>query len=90
MDAKCSGNGAPHYSYGLYTVLIIEDKAGEALSANEVPVGCVFVRNGSIIAKARNRTNELRNVITIFEWNFAAKYTSREPDMQSSRQSMRY
>ncbi|KAF8164898.1 cytidine deaminase-like protein [Crassisporium funariophilum] len=29
--------------------------------ASEVPVGCVFVRNGEIIAKARNRTNELRN-----------------------------
>jgi len=28
---------------------------------SEVPVGCVFVRNGGIIAKARNRTNELRN-----------------------------
>jgi hypothetical protein len=26
-----------------------------------VPVGCVFVRDGCIIAKARNRTNELRN-----------------------------
>ena len=44
------------------TVLII-DQAEEALAANEVPVGCVFVRNGLIIAKARNRTNELRNVI---------------------------
>ncbi|KAF9449561.1 cytidine deaminase-like protein [Macrolepiota fuliginosa MF-IS2] len=36
--------------------------AEEALAAGEVPVGCVFVRDGSIIAKARNRTNELRNV----------------------------
>lgn len=35
--------------------------AEEALAAGEVPVGCVFVRDGSIIAKARNRTNELRN-----------------------------
>ncbi|KZP21738.1 cytidine deaminase-like protein [Athelia psychrophila] len=35
--------------------------AEEALTASEVPVGCVFVRDGSIIAKARNRTNELRN-----------------------------
>lgn len=38
------------------------DQAEEALTASEVPVGCVFVRDGSIIAKARNRTNELRNV----------------------------
>ncbi|KAF8727172.1 hypothetical protein AX14_007540 [Amanita brunnescens Koide BX004] len=37
------------------------EMAEEALAANEVPVGCVFVRNGLIIAKARNRTNELRN-----------------------------
>ncbi|PPQ81076.1 hypothetical protein CVT25_014539 [Psilocybe cyanescens] len=35
--------------------------AEEALEAGEVPVGCVFVREGAIIAKARNRTNELRN-----------------------------
>ncbi|KAK0234259.1 cytidine deaminase-like protein [Armillaria fumosa] len=35
--------------------------AQEALDASEVPVGCVFVRDGVIIAKARNRTNELRN-----------------------------
>ncbi|KAG8956598.1 tRNA(adenine34) deaminase [Tulasnella sp. 424] len=35
--------------------------AQEAIDNNEVPVGCVFVRDGRIIAKARNRTNELRN-----------------------------
>jgi len=35
--------------------------AEEALASGEVPVGCVFVRDGIIIAKARNRTNELRN-----------------------------
>lgn len=37
-------------------------EAEEAMQAGEVPVGCVFVRDGAIIAKARNRTNELRNV----------------------------
>ncbi|KAJ7163818.1 cytidine deaminase-like protein [Mycena crocata] len=37
--------------------------AEEALAAGEVPVGCVFVRGETIIAKARNRTNELRNVV---------------------------
>ncbi|KAI0092495.1 tRNA specific adenosine deaminase [Irpex rosettiformis] len=37
------------------------EMAEEALAAGEVPVGCVFVRNGRVIAKARNRTNELRN-----------------------------
>lgn len=35
--------------------------AEEALAVGEVPVGCVFVRDGRVIAKARNRTNELRN-----------------------------
>ncbi|KAI0318096.1 cytidine deaminase-like protein [Amylostereum chailletii] len=35
--------------------------AEEALVAQEVPVGCVFVRGGKVIAKARNRTNELQN-----------------------------
>ncbi|EPQ59676.1 cytidine deaminase-like protein [Gloeophyllum trabeum ATCC 11539] len=35
--------------------------AEEALAAQEVPVGCVFVRGGRAIAEARNRTNELRN-----------------------------
>ncbi|KAL9712444.1 tRNA(adenine34) deaminase [Leucoagaricus gongylophorus] len=35
--------------------------AEEALAAGEVPVGCVFVREGVVISKARNRTNELRN-----------------------------
>ncbi|KAG8903070.1 tRNA(adenine34) deaminase [Tulasnella sp. 403] len=37
------------------------EMAQEAMDASEVPVGCVFVRDGKIIAKARNRTNELRN-----------------------------
>ncbi|KIY69315.1 tRNA specific adenosine deaminase [Cylindrobasidium torrendii FP15055 ss-10] len=37
------------------------DMAEEALAASEVPVGCVFVREGKVIARARNRTNELRN-----------------------------
>jgi len=35
--------------------------AEEAFSAKEVPVGCIYVRDGKIIARARNRTNELRN-----------------------------
>ena len=39
-------------------------QAEEALAASEVPVGCVFVRNGMVIARARNRTNELRNVLS--------------------------
>jgi tRNA(Arg) A34 adenosine deaminase TadA len=40
----------------------LSNQAEEALAAGEVPVGCVFVRDRKIIAKARNRTNQLRNV----------------------------
>ncbi|KAK4688355.1 tRNA-specific adenosine deaminase 2, partial [Tremellales sp. Uapishka_1] len=36
--------------------------AEQALAAEEVPVGCVFVKDGQAIARARNRTNEWRNV----------------------------
>ncbi|KAL1407677.1 tRNA(adenine34) deaminase [Vanrija albida] len=35
--------------------------AEEALDNDEVPVGCVFVKEGRAIARARNRTNEWRN-----------------------------
>ncbi|WVQ63772.1 uncharacterized protein L199_001926 [Kwoniella botswanensis] len=35
--------------------------AEEALANDEVPVGCVFVKDGNAIARARNRTNEWRN-----------------------------
>lgn len=38
------------------------DMAQQAFDALEVPVGSVFVRAGQVIAKARNRTNELMNV----------------------------
>lgn len=35
--------------------------AEQAYVAGEVPVGCVFVRNGAIIASGRNNTNETKN-----------------------------
>lgn len=35
--------------------------AEQAYEAGEVPVGCIFVLNGEIIAKGRNRTNETLN-----------------------------
>ncbi len=37
-------------------------EAETALENGEVPVGCVFVKSGSIIARAHNKTNELKNV----------------------------
>lgn len=35
--------------------------AEEAYRIGEVPVGCVFVRNGEVIASGRNNTNETKN-----------------------------
>lgn len=35
--------------------------AEEALAAQEIPVGCVLVKDGQLIARGRNRTNEGRN-----------------------------
>lgn len=35
--------------------------AEEALEVGEVPVGCVYVKDGQVVARARNRTNELKN-----------------------------
>jgi len=37
------------------------EQAEEALKADEVPVGCVFVRDGQCLVSARNRTHEHRN-----------------------------
>ncbi|GAA5832020.1 hypothetical protein JCM3766R1_003689 [Sporobolomyces carnicolor] len=37
------------------------EMAEDAFSAKEIPVGCVLVHDGKIIARGRNRTNEGRN-----------------------------
>jgi tRNA(Arg) A34 adenosine deaminase TadA len=63
-------------------------QAEEAMEAKEVPVGCVFVRDNEIIAKARNRTNELRNVtsallITHHPNSKRAHFNPRQRDTQS-------
>ena len=36
-------------------------KSREALTAGEVPIGCVFVRRGHVVHAARNVVNETRN-----------------------------
>jgi len=56
MDSNAESHSA-HDMWMAEALLMAE----EALASNEVPVGCVFVKKGTIIAKARNRTNELRN-----------------------------
>jgi hypothetical protein len=51
-------------------------QAEAALAEREVPVGCVFVRNGTIIARGRNATNRTRNVcvfLLFVEWNAGMK-----------------
>lgn len=37
------------------------DLGRKALENGEVPVGCLFVREGEIIARAQNKTNEFMN-----------------------------
>ena len=45
------------------------DQAAEALSSGEVPVGCVFVKAGQVIAKSYNLTNQTKNATTHCEIN---------------------
>ena len=44
-------------------------QADEALAAGEVPVGCIFVFEGEIIARGRNTVNETRNATRHAEMN---------------------
>ncbi len=48
------------------TEVRVESQAEEALAVGEVPVGCVLVHRASraIVARGRNRTNEMHNVRT--------------------------
>ncbi|KAI5999316.1 cytidine deaminase-like protein [Pisolithus orientalis] len=57
LDSSHSDADSVHLNWMRMAMTMAE----EALAAGEVPVGCIFVRNGGAIAKARNRTNELRN-----------------------------
>ncbi|KAK4884401.1 hypothetical protein RN001_000672 [Aquatica leii] len=43
--------------------------AYEALEAQEVPVGCIFVHNNEIIASGRNTVNETHNATRHAELN---------------------
>lgn len=45
------------------------EQAREALAAGEVPVGCVFVYNNTIIARGRNTVNETHNATRHAEIN---------------------
>jgi tRNA-specific adenosine deaminase 2 len=73
VDASGYGDGVLKY---LCWSTRTHMQAEEALAASEVPIGCVFVRDGRAIARARNRTNELRNVFL----NILAESLSLTPD----------
>ncbi len=53
-----------------FSLIVIgyEKQADEAYHAGEVPVGCVFVHQGIVIGKGRNKTNETLNVLSIFHF----------------------
>jgi tRNA-specific adenosine deaminase 2 len=42
-------------------MLMAIELAQEALAVGEVPVGCVFVHQGEVIGRGRNKVNESRN-----------------------------
>jgi tRNA-specific adenosine deaminase 2 len=44
-----------------FMILALEE-ARKAITENEVPVGCVIVHNGKVIAKGFNQTNRSSNV----------------------------
>ncbi|KAK0452696.1 hypothetical protein EV421DRAFT_1888299 [Armillaria borealis] len=54
----------------------------QALDTSEVPVDCVFpVRDGVILVKARNRTNELRNASRHAELEAIGKILAEPPEL---------
>ncbi|KAE8266033.1 hypothetical protein A4X09_0g6315 [Tilletia walkeri] len=57
--------------------------AQEAMDSGEVPVGCVFVREGEIIGAARNRTNELLNATRHAELEAIDSILQRFPPQRS-------
>ncbi|KAG0145083.1 hypothetical protein CROQUDRAFT_659169 [Cronartium quercuum f. sp. fusiforme G11] len=54
--------------------------AEEALAANEIPVGCVFVDPGErkVVARGRNRTNESRNACLHAEFDALSHLLPRQ------------
>ena len=45
-----------------YRPLVACPQGREALAVSEVPIGCVLVRHGAVIASGRNYTNQKKNV----------------------------
>ncbi len=65
------------------------ERAEEALSVNEVPIGCVFVSSDgkSVLGYGRNRTNETNNVFFTDYLVYMVKL--RPLDMQRLKQLMK-
>lgn len=58
---QCSSEFAFHAPC-LLVILSTASQACIALEEGETPVGCVVVRDGTVIAAGANRTNATRNV----------------------------
>ena len=56
--------------------------ARQALKAKEVPIGCVFVKEGKIVAEGRNETNQYKNATKHAE--LVALATCNESDLKGS------
>jgi tRNA-specific adenosine deaminase 2 len=55
------GNGSQTNDEQARWMQMAMDLAREALAAGEVPVGCVFVYQGRVVGRGRNRVNESKN-----------------------------
>lgn len=61
MGAVCGVGGVARRDSISKFMLAALHQAELALECGEVPVGCVFVHNGSVISTGFNLTNELKN-----------------------------
>ncbi|CAI0456807.1 unnamed protein product [Linum tenue] len=59
MDCSSTGQGISPETLAYMELAL--DQAKEALDSLEVPVGCVIVKDGRVVASGRNRTSETRN-----------------------------
>ncbi|CAK0782075.1 hypothetical protein CVIRNUC_005547 [Coccomyxa viridis] len=59
-------------------------QAKQALNRGEVPIGCVIVRDGSVIATGSNLTNETRNATMHAEMDAINKVNALLPDEDKS------
>ena len=51
----------PSFSYSSRWMSLAFEEAATALTEGEVPIGCVFIREDQVVAKARNDVNQTKN-----------------------------